>query len=125
MNWRVSWLDNYTLISNSDAHSPPKLAREATLFDTDLCYDALFDALRSRDPSQFLGTIEFFPEEGKYHLDGHRKCGVCWEPVTTVANKGLCPTCADPSRSAYTTASRSWPTETSASIRLRPPHSRA
>ena len=96
MNWRVSWLDNYTLISNSDAHSPPKLAREATLFDTDLCYDALFDALRSRDPSQFLGTIEFFPEEGKYHLDGHRKCGVCWEPVTTVANKGLCPTCGRP-----------------------------
>ncbi len=96
MNWRVSWLDNYTLISNSDAHSPPKLAREATLFDTDLSYDALFDALRSRDPNQFQGTIEFFPEEGKYHLDGHRKCGICWEPVTTVAHEGLCSNCGKP-----------------------------
>ncbi len=96
MNWRVSWLDKYTLISNSDAHSPPKLAREATLFDTELSYDALFDALRSRDPSQFLGTVEFFPEEGKYHLDGHRKCGICWDPVATVANQGLCPTCGKP-----------------------------
>ena len=96
MNWRVSWLDDYTLISNSDAHSPPKLAREATLFDTELCYDALFDALRSGDPAQFLGTIEFFPEEGKYHLDGHRKCGICWEPVTTVANEGRCSNCGKP-----------------------------
>ena len=96
MNWRVSWLDDYTLISNSDAHSPPKLAREATLFDTELCYDALFDALRSGDPTQFLGTIEFFPEEGKYHLDGHRKCGVCWEPETTIANKGRCSNCGKP-----------------------------
>ena len=96
MNWRVSWLDDYTLISNSDAHSPPKLAREATLFDTELSYDALFGALKSGDPAQFLGTIEFFPEEGKYHLDGHRKCGVCWEPVTTIANKGLCSGCGKP-----------------------------
>ena len=96
MNWRVSWLDSYTLISNSDAHSPPKLAREATLFDTELCYDALFDALRSGDPAQFQGTIEFFPEEGKYHLDGHRKCGICWEPVTTIANEGRCSNCGKP-----------------------------
>ena len=96
MNWRVSWLDSYTLISNSDAHSPPKLAREATLFDTELCYDALFDALRSGDPAQFQGTIEFFPEEGKYHLDGHRKCGICWEPVETIANEGRCSNCGKP-----------------------------
>ena len=96
MNWRVSWLDNYTLISNSDAHSPPKLAREATLFDTDLSYDALFDALKSGDPAQFQGTIEFFPEEGKYHLDGHRKCGVCWEPNTTTAHNGRCSACGKP-----------------------------
>ncbi len=96
MNWRVSWLDDYTLISNSDAHSPPKLAREATLFDTELSYDALFSALRSGDPAQFRGTIEFFPEEGKYHLDGHRKCGVCWEPGTTIANEGLCTNCGKP-----------------------------
>ena len=96
MNWRVSWLDDYTLISNSDAHSPPKLAREATLFDTELSYDALFGALQSGDPEQFLGTIEFFPEEGKYHLDGHRKCEVCWEPVTTIANEGRCSRCGKP-----------------------------
>ena len=96
MNWRVSWLDDYTLVSNSDAHSPPKLAREATLFDTELSYDALFNALKSGDPAEFLGTIEFFPEEGKYHLDGHRKCGVCWDPVTTVANRGICSQCGKP-----------------------------
>ena len=96
MNWRISWLDDYTLISNSDAHSPPKLAREATLFDTELSYDSLFNALKSGDPAEFQGTIEFFPEEGKYHLDGHRKCGVCWDPVTTIANKGLCSGCGKP-----------------------------
>ena len=96
MNWRVSWLDSYTLISNSDAHSPPKLAREATLFDTELSFDSLFSALQSGDPTAFQGTIEFFPEEGKYHLDGHRKCGVCWEPVTTIAHEGLCSSCGKP-----------------------------
>ncbi|MBK8049974.1 MAG: hypothetical protein IPK16_24440 [Anaerolineales bacterium] len=93
MNWRVSNLDRYTLVSNSDAHSPQKLAREATLFDTELAYDALFAALRTGDPERFLGTVEFFPEEGKYHLDGHRKCGVCWEPTTTLAHNGICPQC--------------------------------
>ena len=96
MNWRVSWLDDYTLISSSDAHSPPKLAREATRFDTELSYDALFDALRSGDRTGYGGTIEFFPEEGKYHLDGHRKCGVCWEPVTTRAHGGRCSACGKP-----------------------------
>ena len=96
MNWRVSWLDRYTLISSSDAHSPPKLAREATCFDTDLCYDALFAALTDGDPTRYGGTIEFFPEEGKYHLDGHRKCGVCWEPATTSAHGGRCSACGKP-----------------------------
>ena len=96
MNWRVSWLDDYTLISSSDAHSPPKLAREATCFDTELGYDALFDALRSGDRERYRGTIEFFPEEGKYHLDGHRKCGVCWEPATTRAHGGRCSACGKP-----------------------------
>jgi len=96
MNWRVSNLDRYTLVSNSDAHSPPKLAREATLFHTELGYDALFAALQSGDPAQFLGTIEFFPEEGKYHNDGHRKCGVVWEPPTTIAHNGLCHVCGKP-----------------------------
>ena len=96
MNWRVSWLDDYTLISSSDAHSPPKLAREATRFDTELSYDALFDALRRGDRAGYRGTIEFFPEEGKYHLDGHRKCGVCWQPVTTRAHGGRCSACGKP-----------------------------
>lgn len=93
MNWRVSQLDRYTLISNSDAHSPPRLAREATLFDTELSYPALFAALKSGDPQTFRGTIEFFPEEGKYHVDGHRKCGIRWEPETTLAHGGVCPVC--------------------------------
>jgi len=93
MNWRLSILDKYTLVSNSDAHSPPKLAREANLFDTDLSYDAIFSALKSGDPGKFLGTIEFFPEEGKYHYDGHRKCGINWDPRTTLEHGGLCPQC--------------------------------
>ncbi|MCO6451425.1 MAG: UvrD-helicase domain-containing protein [Caldilineales bacterium] len=96
MNWRVSGLDRYTLVSNSDAHSPPKLAREATLFDCELSYDALFDALKSGDPATFRGTLEFFPEEGKYHHDGHRKCGINWEPATTIAHDGLCSVCGKP-----------------------------
>ncbi len=93
MNWRVSSLDGYTLISNSDAHSPEKLAREATLFDTELSYGALFAALESGEGPAFGGTIEFFPEEGKYHLDGHRKCGVVWEPPVTLAHGGICTGC--------------------------------
>ena len=93
MNWRVSWLDRYTLISSSDAHSPPKLAREATAFDTELSYDALFGALAGGAADGYRGTIEFFPEEGKYHLDGHRKCGVRWEPATTIACGARCPAC--------------------------------
>lgn len=93
MNWRVSNLDRYTLVSNSDAHSPQKLAREATLFDCELAYDALFAAMKSGDPATFKGTIEFFPEEGKYHVDGHRKCGIRWHPQTTLAHGGICPVC--------------------------------
>lgn len=93
MNWRVSNLDRYTLVSNSDAHSPQKLAREATLFDCELSYDALFAAMKSGDPATFKGTIEFFPEEGKYHVDGHRKCGIRWHPQTTLAHGGICPVC--------------------------------
>lgn len=96
MNWRVSALDRYTLVSNSDAHSPSKLAREATLFDCEPTYDALFDALRTGDPARFQGTVEFFPEEGKYHLDGHRACGVRWEPQETLAHGGLCSVCGKP-----------------------------
>jgi DNA helicase-2/ATP-dependent DNA helicase PcrA len=91
MNWRLSALDRYTLVSNSDAHSPQKLAREANLFDTELSYPAMFEALKTGN--NFLGTIEFFPEEGKYHYDGHRKCGICWDPKTTLQHSGLCPVC--------------------------------
>jgi DNA helicase-2/ATP-dependent DNA helicase PcrA len=93
MNWRVSFLDRYTLISNSDAHSPPKLAREATVFHTECSYPALFAALKSGDPAAFGGTIEFFPQEGKYHCDGHRKCNIRWEPEETAAHNGRCPVC--------------------------------
>jgi DNA helicase-2/ATP-dependent DNA helicase PcrA len=95
MNWRLSALDRYTLVSNSDAHSPAKLAREANLFCCELDYDAIFAALR-RPESGFLGTIEFYPEEGKYHLDGHRKCGCRLSPEQTRAGGGLCPVCGKP-----------------------------
>ncbi|GAK58297.1 UvrD/REP helicase [Candidatus Vecturithrix granuli] len=93
MNWRLSTLDRYTLVSNSDAHSPQKLAREANLFNTDLSYPAMFEALKRRNLQTFLGTIEFFPEEGKYHYDGHRKCNICWDPETTRKHNGICPVC--------------------------------
>lgn len=93
MNWRVSSLDKYTLVSNSDAHSPQKLAREANLFNCDLSYHDMVNALKSGDPSLFGGTIEFYPEEGKYHFDGHRKCGIRLSPAETRENKGICPVC--------------------------------
>ncbi len=93
MNWRVSALDRYTLVSNSDAHSPQKLAREATVFNTELSYPSIFEALKRDDPNAFLGTLEFFPEEGKYHADGHRKCGIRWDPKTTLEHNGICPEC--------------------------------
>ena len=91
MNWRVSALDGLTLVSNSDAHSPGKLGREANLIEGAREYPALMRAIRTGEG--FLGTIEFFPEEGKYHLDGHRNCGVCLTPAETVARGGLCPVC--------------------------------
>ncbi len=93
MNWRLSMLDRYAIVSNSDAHSPQNLAREATCFDTELSYCGIYDALKSRHPERFLGTLEFYPEEGKYHLDGHRKCGICWEPGQSLAADCLCPEC--------------------------------
>ncbi|MGD9017970.1 MAG: UvrD-helicase domain-containing protein, partial [Desulfobacterales bacterium] len=96
MNRRVSDLDGLTLISNSDAHSPAKLGREANLFDTDLSYGGLFDAIKWPASGGFLGTIEFFPEEGKYHLDGHRKCRVRLSPAETQSMEGFCPVCGKP-----------------------------
>ncbi len=91
MNWRLSALDNITLISNSDAHSAAKLGREANILDTEISYPAMMDALRTR--KGFLGTIEFFPEEGKYHYDGHRACGVSFTPKETAKHGFLCPVC--------------------------------
>ncbi|CAM3201331.1 UvrD-helicase domain-containing protein [Rhodothermus bifroesti] len=94
MNWRLSALDRYTLVSNSDAHSPAKLGREACLFDTELDYFAIKRALETGQG--YRGTIEFFPEEGKYHLDGHRACGVRLEPAETRRLGGRCPSCGRP-----------------------------
>ena len=94
MNWTCSSLDGYRLVSNSDAHSPPALGREATVFGTDLDYFAMAEALRTGRGLD--GTLEFFPEEGKYHLDGHRKCGVRIEPEQSTALADRCPVCGKP-----------------------------
>jgi len=94
MNWSCSSLDTYRLVSNSDAHSPPMLGREATVFDTDLDYFAMAAALKTGDG--LAGTIEFFPEEGKYHLDGHRKCDTRFDPERTRQLAKTCPVCAKP-----------------------------
>lgn len=96
MNWRCSGLDGRTLISNSDAHSPEKLGREANIFNTRLDFDAIRNALCTGDPRQFEGTIEFYPEEGKYHLDGHRKCGIRMHPGETCRIQNRCPVCGKP-----------------------------
>lgn len=93
MNWRWSALDRFALISNSDAHSPANLGREANLFDCRPEYPAMLRALKEPDRSGFHGTIEFFPEEGKYHYDGHRNCHVCCKPAETIAAGGVCPVC--------------------------------
>jgi len=94
MNRRLSAIDSYLLVSNSDAHSPSKLGREANLFDTELNYDKILQAMIQG--SGFEGTIEFFPEEGKYHFDGHRKCQVRLHPKETRAHDGICPSCGKP-----------------------------
>ncbi len=91
MNWRLSALDGITLISNSDAHSPAKMGREANVFDTEASFEAMKKAIRTGEG--FLGTIEFFPEEGKYHHDGHRSCVVNLSPKETARHNGLCPVC--------------------------------
>lgn len=96
MNWRVSSLDEFTLVSNSDAHSPLNLGREANLFNTELSYAAIKSALKTGDTEKFLGTLEFYPEEGKYHIDGHRTCNISFWPATTRKHDGLCPVCSKP-----------------------------
>ncbi len=93
MNWMISDLDRFVLVSNSDAHSPAKLAREANLFTCGLSYFEMMDALRNKDPKRFAGTLEFFPEEGKYFYDGHRNCGQRMSPEETISKGGKCPGC--------------------------------
>lgn len=96
MNWRLSQLDPYVLVSNSDAHSPPKLGREATIYDTEMSYPAIYKALSDPNDKGLAGTLEFFPEEGKYHYDGHRACDTRMHPRETTQNKGLCLKCGKP-----------------------------
>lgn len=94
MNWHVSKLDKFRLVSNSDAHSPSKLAREATFFTKDPDYYSIMHALKTGEG--YGGTVEFFPEEGKYHEDGHRKCRVSLTPEETRKLNGICPVCGKP-----------------------------
>lgn len=100
MNARLSQLDHIALISNSDAHSPQKLGREANVFqfqkEDDITYTNIMRVIKDQDPTQFLYTVEFYPEEGKYHYDGHRECGVVFHPQETKKHKGICPVCKRP-----------------------------
>jgi len=96
MNWRWSKLDRFSLISNSDSHSPQKIGREANVFDTEMSYNSIVDVLKKKDRKKFLHTIEFFPEEGKYHYDGHRNCNVRFSPSESKKNKNICPACGKP-----------------------------
>lgn len=106
MNWRVSALDNVALMSNSDSHSAPKIGREVNELEGEVAYDALFEAFRTgaparvseraEAPARLLSTIEFFPQEGKYHFDGHRKCEVRWSPKERKAHEGRCSVCGKP-----------------------------
>ena len=105
MNWRLKNLDDVALISNSDSHSLERIGREANIFNTELSYKGIIDAIKSGSPNnraknpedkRFVATIEFFPEEGKYHYDGHRLCGVSWTPEETKKNNKICPKCGKP-----------------------------
>ena len=96
MNWRLSALDRFSLVSNSDSHSPPKIGREANVFNCDISYSALREVLKNKDKKRFLYTVEFFPEEGKYHFDGHRLCNIRFSPSQTKEHKGICPKCGKP-----------------------------
>lgn len=95
MNWRLSQLDNITILSNSDAHSPQKLGREANVIDSPLNYRDIICAIKNND-HRMVGTIEFFPQEGKYHYDGHKDCGFSCSPDRSLELKGICPICNKP-----------------------------
>ena len=96
MNWRVSSLDRFTLISNSDAHSPSRLGREANVFSHRIGYEGIKKIFREKNKEEFLYTVEFFPQEGKYHYDGHRGCGLRFSPKESRKYKNLCPKCGGP-----------------------------
>ena len=97
MNWRLSALDKLTLLSNSDAHSLPNIAREANIFDLDeMTYDEIYQAIKNKDTKKIKSTIEFYPEEGMYHYDGHRDCGIRLSPEESKKYKGVCPVCKKP-----------------------------
>ena len=96
MNWRLSSLDKITLISNSDSHSPSRIGREANVFDTEISYPAIIKAIKEKNPQKFLYTIEFFPQEGKYHYDGHRMCGISLSPQESKKYNNICPNCGRP-----------------------------
>lgn len=97
MCWRLSALDRISLISNSDSHSPSRIGREANIFNLPfLSYSSLITAIKTKDPQNFLSTIEFFPQEGKYHYDGHRNCGICLPPAESKKYNNLCPVCGRP-----------------------------
>lgn len=93
MNWRLAMLDRYSLLSNSDSHSLRRIGREANIFDCELSYGAIIAAIKSKDPSRFLSTVEYFPEEGMYHFDGHRLCKTRMHPRETKKAGSLCPVC--------------------------------
>jgi uncharacterized protein (TIGR00375 family) len=100
MNWRLSALDKFTLLSNSDAHSLPNIAREANVFELDeISYDNIYNVIKNKkidDKNYLYYTIEFYPEEGMYHYDGHRTCGIRFSPQETKKHKGICPKCKKP-----------------------------
>lgn len=102
MNWRVSALDNLTMLSNSDAHSLPNLAREANVFELQkITFDEIYKVIKNKQTKKEQGsylnyTIEFYPEEGMYHYDGHRDCNICLSPMETKKHKGICPKCKKP-----------------------------
>ncbi|MCK4396974.1 DNA helicase UvrD [candidate division WOR-3 bacterium] len=96
MNWMWSKIDNFTLVSNSDAHSPANIGREANCFDCEMDYDTITHVIKEGDTDKFLFTIEFFPEEGKYHFDGHRKCDISMHPNEAKSKENICPRCGRP-----------------------------
>ncbi|TET77561.1 MAG: DNA helicase UvrD [Candidatus Cloacimonadota bacterium] len=96
MNWMWSKIDNFTLVSNSDAHSPANIGREANCFDCEMDYDTITHVIKEGNTDKFLFTIEFFPEEGKYHFDGHRKCDISMHPNEAKSKENICPRCGRP-----------------------------